>query len=416
MVPQWPAPLKPAAFYGIVGEFIDLVRPHSEADEAALIAQFVAGVGNLMGRYPYFEAQGTRHHLNMNVGLVGVTAGGRKGSSWDQVMLPLRSVDEYWARHCVVSGLSSGEGLIYRVRDSVEGKKPIRDKGRIVGYQTIEIDSAIEDKRLLVVEPEFARVLQVIEREKNTLSAVIRQAWDSGNLGNIVRNSPLTATGAHISIIGHITKAELDRFLADTAVANGFANRFIWLCVRRSQLLPEGGEFHKIDLAPISRRLTAIIESTRGSGLMYRDPALRDQWAEFYKRCAVRSAGMFDAATSRAEPQTMRLACQYARLDQSSVVCQPHLDAALALWAYSEDSARFIFGDKLGDPTADQTLAALQNARPQGLTRADINNLFQRHKPEAEIQRALTMLLSLGSIRFDKDETGGRPATRYFAL
>jgi hypothetical protein len=417
LMPQWPAPLKPAAFYGIVGDFLDLVRPHSEADEAALVAQFLVTMGNLPGRYPYFEAQGTRHYLNLDGCLVGATSRGRKGSSFDQVLLPLRAVDPHWCRYCVVSGLSSGEGLIYKVRDAIESKQPIKDKGKVVGYQTVVTDPGVEDKRLLVVEPEFARVLQVIEREKNTLSAVMRQAWDTGNLGNIVRNSELTATNAHISILGHITKAELDRFLADTAVANGFANRLLWLWVKRSQLLPEGGEFDRIDFAPLSRHLTAIVENARKSGPMQRDPALRDEWAEFYRRCAARGAGMFDAATSRAEPQAMRLACIYARLDQCSTVRQPHLDAGLALWTYCEDSARFIFGDKLGDPTADQILAALQNAGSQGLPRAEINNLFQRHKPEAEIRRALDVLLGLGSIRFEKEDTGGRPCYPvFFAL
>jgi hypothetical protein len=416
LMPQWPAPLKPAAFCGIVGDFLDLIKPHSEADEAALVAQLLVTMGNLPGRYPYFEAQGTRHYLNLDACLVGATSRGRKGSSFDQVLLPLRAVDPHWCHYCVVSGLSSGEGLIYKVRDAIESKQPIKEKGKVVDYQAVVTDPGVEDKRLLVVEPEFARVLQVIEREKNTLSAVMRQAWDIGNLGNIVRNSELTATNAHISILGHITKAELDRFLADTAVANGFANRFLWLCVKRSQLLPEGGEFDCIDFAPLSRHLTAIVETARRSGPMHRDPSLRDQWAEFYRRCAARGAGMFDAATSRAEPQAMRLACIYARLDQCSTVRKTHLDAGLALWTYSEDSARFIFGDKLGDPTADQIFAALQNAGSQGLARAEINNLFQRHKPEAEIRRALDVLLGLGSIRFEKEETGGRPVTRYFSL
>ena len=51
-----------------------------------------------------------------------------------------------------------------------------------------------------------------------------------------------------------------------------------------------------------------------------------------------------------------------------------------------------------------------------GLTRVEINHVFQKHKSEAEIQRAITLLLKLGSIRSEKEETAGRPATRYFVL
>jgi hypothetical protein len=52
----------------------------------------------------------------------------------------------------------------------------------------------------------------------------VRQAWDGEPLQTIVRNDPLRATGAHIAIIGHITKDELLRFISGTELANGFAN------------------------------------------------------------------------------------------------------------------------------------------------------------------------------------------------
>jgi hypothetical protein len=416
VAPQWPAPLKPGAYNGIVGDVLDLIRPHSEADEAALVVQFLAATANLIGRYPYFVAQGTRHFLNLFVCLVGATSRGRKGSSLDQIMLPLRAVDEHWAQYRIASGLSSGEGLIYRVRDPIEQRTPIKERSRVVGYQTVVTDPGEDDKRLLVVEPEFGRVLQVIEREKSILSPVMRQAWDSGNLSNLTRNSPLTATGAHVSIVGHVTRGELDRFLTDTAVANGFANRFLWVCVKRSKLLPEGGDLHRVDFAPISRQLAEIVQKARGMGEMRRDPSLREQWADFYAKCARGETSMFDAATSRAEPQTMRLACQYAVLDQSAIVQQSHLDAGLALWKNAEDSARLIFGGKLGDPVADEILNALRAEGTGGLTQTEISHRWDRNKPAAEIARALNVLLGLALVRRETEDTGGRPATRWFAI
>jgi hypothetical protein len=411
--PQWPAPLKPAAFYGIAGDVIETILPHSEADPAALLVQFLICIANLIGRVPYFVAQGTHHFLNLFTCLVGATSRGRKGSSFDQVLLFLRRVDEHWARNRVRSGLSSGEGLIYRVRDALEEQKPVREKGRITGYETVITDQGESDKRLLLVEPEFARVLQVIERETNTLSCVIRQAWDTGNLENGTKNSPLRATNAHISLIAHITKAELDRFLSDTAVANGFANRFLWLCVRRSKLLPEGGDFDRIDLEPFVHHLQTIVERARRIGEMRRDETLRAQWAEFYQRCARGGCGLFDAATSRAEAQTMRIASIYACLDQCATIRAPHLDAALAVWQFAEDSARFLFGNKLGDPTGDQILASLR-ANAAGLTRSDVHGVFHRNKPAGEIDRALNVLLGLGLLRSEQEGTGGRSATRFY--
>jgi len=49
-------------------------------------------------------------------------------------------------------------------------------------YESEIIDAGIDDKRLLVAESEFANVLKVMTREGNTLSPVLRGAWDSGDL------------------------------------------------------------------------------------------------------------------------------------------------------------------------------------------------------------------------------------------
>ena len=75
-------------------------------------------------------------------------------------------------------------------------------------------------------ESEFASVLRVSGRDGNTLSPVMRNAWDSGNLRILTKNNPVQASEAHISIIGHITRDELLRYMDNTEAANGFANRF----------------------------------------------------------------------------------------------------------------------------------------------------------------------------------------------
>ena len=103
-------------------------------------------------------------------------------------------------------------------------------------------DQGVTDKRLFVVESEFASALRAAQRQGSTLSATIREAWDSGNLRTLTKNDPITATGAHICIVGHITADELRAELTATDSANGFANRFLFVAVKRSKLLPFGGE------------------------------------------------------------------------------------------------------------------------------------------------------------------------------
>ncbi len=68
----------------------------------------------------------------------------------------------------------------------------------------------------------------VMKREGNTLSSVLRDAWDTGNMYVMTRNAPLTATNAHIGITSHITQEELLKTLGQTEMFNGFGNRFLW--------------------------------------------------------------------------------------------------------------------------------------------------------------------------------------------
>jgi hypothetical protein len=414
---DWPEPPSPEAFHGLVGEFVRLVEPHTEADPVALLLSFFVACGNVIGRRPHFEADGARHYTNLNVALVGRTARGRKGSSWARVRRPFEAVDPDWASTCVQSGLSSGEGLIWAVRDPIEKQEPVREKARgpIISYRTLIEDPGVGDKRLLIVQEEFASTLRVMGRDGNTLSATIRQAWDSGDLRILTRNSPATATGAHISIIGHITRDEVLRYLDATETANGFANRFLWACVKRSRLLPDGGHLDEGDLAPCLDRLKAAVDFARGVGLMQRDADASALWHHVYPDLSRDVPGMLGAVLARAEAQTMRLACLYALLGQSAVVQSQHLEAALALWRYCEDSARFIFGDTLGDPVADTILPALRQAA-NGLTRTEISGLFGRNTSASHISRALALLQEAALARCQMDTAeAGRPAERWYA-
>jgi hypothetical protein len=415
-VTQWPNPMEPEAFYGLAGDIVHTVEPHSEADAAGLLVQLLIGLGNAIGRGPHFRAGADLHYLNLFGVLVGQTSRGRKGSAWSVISQLLGMVDAEWAENRIQSGLSSGEGVIWAVRDPIEEQQPIKEKGRVVDYQTVITDPGVSDKRLLLLESEFASTLKVAERDGCTLSAIIRQSWDTGNLRVLTKTRPAKSTGAHISIIGHVTKDELLKCLTTTEAGNGFANRFLWVCVRRSKLLPEGGELHKVSMQPLIRRLDDAVRLGRTAGEMGRDQEAVELWAEVYPQLSGDRMGLYGAVTTRAEAITLRLSCLYALLDGSPVVAQRHLTAALAVWKYCEDSARFIFGAAIGDATADRILQALRTAAPAGITRTDMSHLFDRHQSTAEIQRALNVLQANGMVRSADEPTPGRPIERWFLV
>jgi len=392
-----PGPLAADAFYGLPGEIVGTIEPHTEAAPAALLIQLLVTFGNLAGRSAHFVAEGDRHYPNLFAVLVGATSKGRKGSSWGHIKSLMEQVEPLTGR--IQSGLSSGEGLIFAVRDNNHHNG----------------DLGQDDKRLLVMEPEFASVLKNSSREGNILSATVRQAWDSGDLRILTKNSPLHATAAHISIIGHITKEELRRYMNATETANGFANRFVWVFVQRSKLLPEGGSPDPQTIRELAGRLKDALSFAKTVVEVKRDDAAREVWIAVYPQLSEGKLGMFGATTSRGEAQVMRLALVYALMDQSSVIRREHLAAALAVWKLNEDSARWVFGNAIGDPVADEILAALRNTS-SGMTRTEIRDLFKRNKTAEQIERSLQLLLEMNLAKRYDENTGGRPTERWFAF
>jgi len=305
--------------------------------------------------------------------------------------------------------------LIWAVRDRIERRDVVKDKGRVVDYETVIADEGVSDKRLLIIESEFSSPLRVANREGNTLTGVARQAWDDGHLRLLTKNSPAKASGAHISIIGHITRDELVRHITTTDLANGYANRFLWVCTRRSKLLPEGGEVPLSQITRLAERFRSVAEFARQSGRVERDEESRALWYELYPELSGGGYGLLGAITNRAEAQVVRLSMLYALLDGSRHIRVEHLKAGLAVWDYCESSAKTIFGDIFGDPAVDELLAELRR-HPEGMTRTEIRDFFGRHRSAGEIDRALRTLSTRGFASSTKDtDTGGRPTERWFA-
>lgn len=406
----WPI-LDQDALHGLAGEIVRTIEPETEADPAAILAQLLVSFGNMIGRQAHFVVEGTRHHANLFAVVVGSTARGRKGTSEGRVKQILREVDQAWTLGNIKTGLVSGEGLIWNVRDPIYKEEPIREKGRIVGHETVLADPGIDDKRLLVMEPEFASVLRVCRREQNTLSATLRSAWDSGVLRTLAKNSPATATDAHVSIVGHITSEELRRALAEVDGFNGFANRFLWVAVRRSKLLPEGGR--DLDLTLLAQRLALAAERARSVERMRRDQGAAALWGQAYAELADDNAGgLLAAVTSRAEAQVLRLSMIYALLDGEITIRVQHLRAALALWRYCRSSARLIFGDAGSDPVEEQVLAAIRQA--PGLGRRELHRALGNHIKAEVLVPILARLRDGGRVRVERIETATKPAERWF--
>jgi hypothetical protein len=385
--PPWPE-LDPAALYGLAGEVVACLSPNTESDPVALLLSFLTSFGNAVGRGPYYEVENTRHFANLFVLLAGATAKARKGTSAERTRAIFEIADPSWAIERIQGGMSSGEGIISAVRDA----QFVARKG------VLEMnDPGVDDKRLLLYEPEFSSVLVVLNREGNILSRIVRDAWDCRPKLTTLTKQKFEATEPYISIIAHITVSELQRKLDETAMANGFANRFLFGCVKRARLLPHGGDVDPRE--QLGRRTLDALTAARAKSQLKMSEAARERWSAEYPALTASGDRLLDHITARAEAQVIRLALLYALLGQAQKIGVEHLEPALAVWRFCQASARYIFGEMVGDTVADNILTNLRAAGAAGMSKTDLINQFGRHVTANKITIALLNLLAAGKVR-----------------
>lgn len=386
----WPAPPAPRVYHEQLGEIVKRIAPHTEADPVAILTQLLVAFGAAVGRGAWFQVEATRHHPNEFMLLVGDSSKARKGSSWDHVRRLIGALDPTIEQR-ILTGLSSGEGLIWAVRDPSTQ------------------DPGITDQRLLVIEPEFASPLKASTREISTLSPTLRCAWDGRPLAILTRTAPARSTQAHIALIGHITQDELRRHTTHLELANGYLNRILIIACRRQRLLPEGGHHDPLHGTGLTRLLTATLKHAQTAGQIRLDPDAREHWHDAYHQLARPLPGVLGQITARAEAHTIRLALLYALADGKQHIAPQHLQAALALHDYATRSASWALKGTTGEPLAEQIHAALRQ-NPAGLTRSQISHTLKHNHPAGHIHQALHALQAAGRATATQIATGGRPA------
>ena len=252
-----------AVYRGLLGEIVLTVDggPHTEADPVGVLVTLLAGAGTLLGRATHVQIASTRHPLLIWPLLFGATGTGRKGESASTARLFLDPAQAF--SQLSITGLSSGEGLIERIRDPRDEDDP----------------GGTEDKRLFVLEPEFAGVMARAKREGSTLSTVLRQAWDGGRL-SVLNRAALVASNSHVAVVGHITPREFRLRAAESDMSGGTYNRFLPVFVDRAKRLPLPEPIPPSVIIGLAGRLAAAIgtasESIRQVTL---DDGARRLWA-----------------------------------------------------------------------------------------------------------------------------------------
>ena len=448
-VKEWPT-LPPEALHGLAGDAVRLATADCEADPAAVLITFLAWFGCACGQpdgsTPYLRIGETRHAPRLFAAVVGASSRARKGTSKHPVQ---RLMDEahLHASSCLVSlesnnyitnarssenpspsnyeerrkkggdpspsftkkeerskcpasegPLSSGEGIIYRLRDASE---ETGDDGR-------PVDKGSADKRLIVVEGELGGVFKVMQRDGSIVSTVLRVAWDGGVIEPLTKTSRIRASNPHLCIVGHITADELKELLTTVDLRNGLANRFLWVMARRTRLISRPKAMPDDAVAALSGRIGAALERATPGQVAWRASAL-ELWDALYPELTGEREGAWGYATGRAEAQVPRLALIYALLDGRPVIEPDHLKAANAVWRYCDASARYLFAESAADPVGNKIMDALR-AAGGAMTQTALHATFGRNLPAEKLGTALTLLQEHGRITSETRKTSGRPS------
>jgi hypothetical protein len=383
-------------YTGILGKITMAAEPSTEADPVGILGSLLTMASVDIGPSPHVQVGNDRHPLLVWALLFGRTGSGRKGGATQTAALFARSACPDYGSYAT-SGLSSGEGLIERVRDG---------DGR---------DEGVADKRLLSIETEFGTVMTRAAREGSTLAEVCRQAWNGDPL-SVMNRKRYSASWSHIGIIGHIAPKDFRRRLAAADMAGGTYNRYLPLYVERSKRLPIPEGVAPAGVASLGKELGTCLAAAHGVTRLQLDGEATQLWCdELYDEftAADDEEEAWAEFMRRAAPYCLRIAGVYAVLDGRRLISKDDLAAAGALMRYSTASARYVLGGQLRDPRMDRLTREIAAAGEAGLTRTDISSLFGRNLPKALLDELLAELLDGGGYEVIHVQTGGRPSQAY---
>lgn len=390
---SWPT-LQPEALHGLAGDIVRELDRYTEADQVAVLAHLLAQFSCYIGKCPGPEVSlgGVGSPLVFWPVVTGETSKARKGTASKEADAFFERAFPAWSKGQSRGNLSTGEGLAYAVRDA--------------GCE--DHDEGVKDKRLYLVQPEFGSMLKLMGRDGNSLSGIIRDAWDGMDLAPLTKSSRVRATKPHIVIVGHVTQEEVRKELKVVEQCNGFGNRFVWLAVRRSKTLafpPSRDESRLNELASRLNDAGAFAQNIRSVAWSAEGQAT---WAEVYPNLSEGVPGHVGALLGRAEAQVGRLAALYALLDQKSEIDRCHIQSALAVWAHSEASVGWIFGGV--DENSEEENKLLRGlVRSHQLTDSEISKLFGRNLTSHYLDKLKTGLERQGLAHYTTEMSGGRP-------
>ncbi|MDD5272599.1 MAG: DUF3987 domain-containing protein [Methylovulum sp.] len=413
------APPQPteAMFYGFVGELARIGVQGKGLNRVAVSAAFLSFLGANIGRDTFLMVGDTVHHPRLFTLHIGRSGQGGKGDS-QQLTHRIRKRIELTHSGLLgqshSGGLSSREGLAGLIHDGHGENK------------------AIDDKRLWVIESEFANVLHQGRRDGNTLSTALRDAWDGSDIKPATKKFTAVSSAPHIGIHANITPSELKGLSSSRDIHNGFFNRFLMVFSENVAHVAFPSPTPESAVDDLAAQAADIIRYAKGgypassNGLqMHMSEAVMKYYdAIFPSLKKPFDSDIISTLLERRAPYVLRLAMLFALTNKTHVIEPKHLQAGLAWVNYAINTVRYVFADQAVSPQARENRAhadkilAFLGKHPEGAgLRELINDCFKKNLSTERIQKALGCLLAENPPPIEQidTETGarGRPGKFY---
>lgn len=412
-----------SAWRGFFDEFRMAHTFTTEAPTPFLFAGMLTAVGSIIGRQCWIW-YAKKLYPNFYVAIVGMTARTRKSTAAAKSNQLIRNSDPNVIHSY---GLASAEGFIQLLsplpvekEEEIDGlidnsELAVEDappKYNAWKARLAEGTSEYEGMRLFCYIDEFSGLLKKSAKEGSAgLTEAIISAYDNPpKLDNPTRTSPLSAPLPSVTLIATTTKGRLMRHLLKEEMEGGFANRFVYFCGERQEPIPRPGEPNGFLLNRTITHLAGLRRRWQNAQFSLSDES-GEIWDEYYHKWFYETDNdVIDPITGRLPDNTMKLALQYAILENDEPVILPdQMSAAIDVSGYWHAIIRTLFKDY--GLTEEQKIEVdiLQAVSNGGKTKDELYAFFSRHIDARTLNSGLENLQKVGKVAQKREGTKGRP-------
>lgn len=400
----------------------DIIKACCECSEAVPVAvaiNILIRFSALVGPMVYLPIGDEKRLLNEFVLMVGPTGLGKGSSNHgpDRIFKQVESyleldlqnqfqagksegINQYSHLKIHSGGLSSGEGLAAELDDG-------SDKSQ-----------AVTDKRIIVFESEFSNTMSMHQRSGNTVSMVLRNAFDGVDIKPLTKRDKVRVTRPYVCLFANITASELTTHeQSKTLTHNGMLNRFLilWQQPVKEVPFPEPMPSDKVEhyASLIAQRIMLSRNYShethwKKTTALARPLSLNDDakslWKKEYGRLLNRpDCDVVMTLTRRHRLHALILSSLFALLDGRLTIQPADIRSALSWCEYSRKSVVYIFNVMAKQATAQQLhglsrkvlyAIAVLNKKNHQCTASDLYNWFQRKLKKELLHGSLELLLN----------------------